>query len=227
MTMGERLKFLRQARGLKQKEVATSLGLTQSSVANYETNFRKPPYDALIKLADFYGVATDFILRGTVPFTQGESKTDIREIPVVRRMSVDERDRRHIFKAISHYEPVLLEPEDKANYFYYPAGENTWMVQGTAHEAKLLVKEHTVLSDGSMILGIWAAEELIVLGRYFEQGDMAVIQPWGIQQRPYILDKEEMEKKLVLVGIVISVEFHLDKETAQEEQSGASFGKVR
>ncbi len=61
-TVGQRLKSLRVSSGLTQAEIAEKLDIGQSTLANYEKDFRFPTIDVLIKLADFYRVPVDFIL---------------------------------------------------------------------------------------------------------------------------------------------------------------------
>ena len=58
----DRLKKLREARGLNQKEVATELGLPTSTYAGYETNKREPDSAALIKIGAYFGVTLDYLL---------------------------------------------------------------------------------------------------------------------------------------------------------------------
>ncbi|MCM3250437.1 MULTISPECIES: helix-turn-helix domain-containing protein [Bacillus] len=62
--LGNRLKELRESRKLTQDKLAEILGISRGTYAHYEINKRKPDYDMLIKLADYYGVTTDFLLRG-------------------------------------------------------------------------------------------------------------------------------------------------------------------
>ncbi|MGX7835834.1 helix-turn-helix domain-containing protein, partial [Campylobacter fetus subsp. venerealis] len=62
--LGDRLKELRESRKLTQDKLAEILGISRGTYAHYEINKRKPDYDMLIKLADYYGVTTDFLLRG-------------------------------------------------------------------------------------------------------------------------------------------------------------------
>ena len=52
MTNGERLKFLREKKGLTQKEVATRLGLEPAAVSKYELDMREPNIEAIKKLAN-------------------------------------------------------------------------------------------------------------------------------------------------------------------------------
>lgn len=47
---------LRKAAGLTQKELAEALGLSQSTIAMYETGERKPLYENHKKIAEFFGL---------------------------------------------------------------------------------------------------------------------------------------------------------------------------
>lgn len=57
-----RLKDLRDDNDLMQKEVAAILGIDQRVYSNYETGKREIPTRFVVRLAEFYGVTTDFIL---------------------------------------------------------------------------------------------------------------------------------------------------------------------
>lgn len=57
-----RMKELRQSKGLRQSDVADILGTSQQSYQRYENETGEPNIAALIKLADFYGVTIDYLL---------------------------------------------------------------------------------------------------------------------------------------------------------------------
>ena len=58
----ERLKELRKEKGLSQAQLAAETGLTQSSIAYWETGKRNPTAQAVIILARYFGVTTDYLL---------------------------------------------------------------------------------------------------------------------------------------------------------------------
>lgn len=58
----ERLTELRKMRHLTQKQVAEGANLTEIAVQNYESGRRKPNYDSLIALADFFDVSLDYLV---------------------------------------------------------------------------------------------------------------------------------------------------------------------
>lgn len=62
MNYANRIKELRCSRGLSQKQLAEGTGLTVTAIQNYEYGTRKPAFDALIALADFFGVSLDYLV---------------------------------------------------------------------------------------------------------------------------------------------------------------------
>lgn len=60
--MSEILRELRASRGLTQSDIAKLLGLTTNAYQSYERGTSEPSCKSLSKLADFYGVTTDYLL---------------------------------------------------------------------------------------------------------------------------------------------------------------------
>ncbi|MGN0402158.1 MAG: helix-turn-helix domain-containing protein [Acetatifactor sp.] len=65
MTTGEILTALRKEKGIGQKELASFLKLSVGTVSNYENNVHSPDLETLCRLADYYGVTTDYLLGRT------------------------------------------------------------------------------------------------------------------------------------------------------------------
>lgn len=60
-----RLKQCREQRGMSQKYVALSLGVSAPTVSMWETGRKKPTLDNIISLADLFGVTVDYLLERT------------------------------------------------------------------------------------------------------------------------------------------------------------------
>lgn len=60
-----RLKELREERGFTQSEVAKAIGGTQSNLAKWEKETVQPSAEFIIKLSNFFGVSTDYLLGRT------------------------------------------------------------------------------------------------------------------------------------------------------------------
>lgn len=60
----ERLTKLRENSGKKRQEVADDICISRASLEYYEKGKRKPDIEVLLKLADYYGVTCDYLLKG-------------------------------------------------------------------------------------------------------------------------------------------------------------------
>ena len=69
MELHERLKQLRKEKKLTQKELANALNIPYRTLLNWELNTRKPSYENMIKMQEFFNVSGAY-LRG---------ETDIKE----------------------------------------------------------------------------------------------------------------------------------------------------
>lgn len=57
-----RIRALREDMDLRQIDVANATGIDQKTLSNYETGKTNPDSYAIIKLADFFGVSSDYLL---------------------------------------------------------------------------------------------------------------------------------------------------------------------
>ena len=59
---GERLILLRKEKGITQSELGEQLGVVKSTISVYEAEHSEPNIETLIKMADYFGVTTDYLL---------------------------------------------------------------------------------------------------------------------------------------------------------------------
>ncbi len=59
---GENLKKLRKGRSMTQSELGSKIGLSKAVISKYETGLGYPSFDVLIRIAQFFGVTTDYLL---------------------------------------------------------------------------------------------------------------------------------------------------------------------
>ena len=50
---------------LSQEQLARLLGVDRSTISSYESDVRQPPLDTLSRIADVFGVSTDYLLGRT------------------------------------------------------------------------------------------------------------------------------------------------------------------
>lgn len=66
--MMKNLRELRKSKNISLKKLGEIIGVSESAVSQYENSKREPDYKTLSKLADYFGVSTDYLLgRETTP----------------------------------------------------------------------------------------------------------------------------------------------------------------
>ena len=60
--VADRIKSLREQRGLTQTELSKQLGITRSSVNAWEMGISVPSTQYIVELAGIFGVSTDYLL---------------------------------------------------------------------------------------------------------------------------------------------------------------------
>lgn len=103
---GEKLLTLRKAKKVSQAEVAEYIGLTVAAYQNYENGRREAGYEVISKLADFYGVTTDYLLGRpnakppADPVEEFADKVQMQEheqIILKKWLALDEKKRQAVF----------------------------------------------------------------------------------------------------------------------------------
>lgn len=63
--LGDVIKALRDEKKIQQRDLASFLEVKPSTVSNWENNSRRPDFEHLKKIADFFDVSIDFLLERT------------------------------------------------------------------------------------------------------------------------------------------------------------------
>lgn len=79
---GNKLKKMRENKGLLQKEVADALKISTSTIGMYEQNRREPDNETLKKISNYFNVSTDYLL-DNIP-----KKSEEEEIEILRQLLV-------------------------------------------------------------------------------------------------------------------------------------------
>ncbi|MGI2329699.1 helix-turn-helix domain-containing protein [Planococcus sp. YIM B11945] len=62
MEVHDRIRKLRDKENLSREDFAKALGVTYDAMSKYETGKRRPDYETLQKIADYFNVSTDYLL---------------------------------------------------------------------------------------------------------------------------------------------------------------------
>lgn len=88
MSIGKRIKQLRDKDNLTMKELAVEIGCAPGQISDWEKDKKQPSAGSIISLSNFFNVSTDWILKGEDPFfnakidtqyQKGESLSELEE----------------------------------------------------------------------------------------------------------------------------------------------------
>lgn len=75
LEIGKRIKRLREARAISQKDAAQQIGIQQSTLSKYERGIQNPRFQELCLMADWFGVSVDYLLcRTEIPSIPTDGK---------------------------------------------------------------------------------------------------------------------------------------------------------
>lgn len=78
------IKAVREKSGKKQQDCADILGVTLRAWQGYEQGIREPKFELLVKIADMFGVTTDYLL-GREPLPNPLAGCEKDEITVIEK----------------------------------------------------------------------------------------------------------------------------------------------
>ena len=87
--LNQRIHELRTARNLSQVKLAEKLGVTKQSVSNWENDNIQPSIEILIKLAEFFGVSTDYLLGLDEKRTLNVTSLSLEEVAHIQQIIDD------------------------------------------------------------------------------------------------------------------------------------------
>lgn len=67
MNIADRIQKLRKAKGISQEQFADVVGVSRQAVSKWESEQSIPDLEKVILMSDYFGVTTDYILKGIEP----------------------------------------------------------------------------------------------------------------------------------------------------------------
>lgn len=155
MRLGNRLKQLRQEKGLTQAQLGAIFNLAESTISLYESNKRTPDYTTLIKLIHFFQVSADYLL--------GSSE---------ERLSTDQQSNSNTFAQDE------IDSSTFYNLFKYPLLDDIkWDSQGIVYEYSQAKELLPSKNNKEMTKCYWIKiKDISLEGENILCGDLALIK---------------------------------------------------
>ena len=119
MRISERLKKIREAKGLSQKQFAETLGTVLTRISEYERDKVKPTTEILTKLTEIHGININWLLTGNGNmFIEEEKKSNTKADEIIEAYEKLPKDKQkyYYFKIIADsLEPITKTEETREN----------------------------------------------------------------------------------------------------------------
>ena len=83
MNISDRIQGLRKAKRISQEELADKVGVSRQAVSKWESEQSVPDLDKVIVMSDYFGVTTDYILKGIEVPDRSAPKTNAKVFVIV------------------------------------------------------------------------------------------------------------------------------------------------
>lgn len=191
-----RLKEIREARGLNMREAARLLKMPYTTYVNYEKGAREPNSETLIQLANFYETTIDYMLCKTDANDYPE-KSNILPFPAMQRVP--------LIGTIACGEPTLAAeniecevdmPEHvKADFALRCKGDS--MINARIYDGDIVyIRQQPTVDDGQIAAVL--IDDEATLKRVHLYPDHIVLEPENPQYRPRSYWEQDMEHVRIL-----------------------------
>lgn len=203
-TYGERIKELRERKGLSQQELANMLDITKAAVSHYERCFRKPSIETLEALCDIFNVSFDYLL-GVENVTprlvdkEGLDRLEAKQVPVVADVAAG--------IPLSTWEDVIgwEEIESKAGDFFALRIKGDSMSPKIQDGDVVVVRSQPDAETGDIVIAKVNGDESCCK-RLIKSADGITLQSLNPDYLPIYLSRTEIETQPVrILGKVIEL----------------------
>ena len=168
----EILKALREERGLSQQELADALGITRSTLGNYEVGLRSPNMEMLEEIADYFNVDMDFLYGKTkIKNKYQESlKSDDSDLP--SNILPIAKKKFPLLGSIACGEPIFADEDFEG---YVEAGANgDSMIGARIHDGDIVFIKQQSLVENGQIATVLIDDEATLKCFYYDRANQII-----------------------------------------------------
>lgn len=191
MTVGERIKSLREQQGMTLEELGSKVGVGKSTVRKWENgmieNMRR---DKIAKLAAALGVTPLYLMgwdNQKAPLPSNVSIPAARPIPILGTIGCGEGP----IGEESYRGMFFVDRTIHADYALYTKGDS--MVDAGIHDGDIaLLTEDYDIEDGKIYGVVFGAAKEAVLKKLYRQGGKVILQSCNQKYAPIVIDDGDM-----------------------------------
>lgn len=190
MSLGDRLKELRNKQDLTQKELAQKIGCSHQSISKYENDENMEKIKVIQNLSEYFAVSTDYLIKGIVSEKLGELTVNEEQF-LSKYRNLTSRDKEIVdyimnrkqenIKPIIKYESIVTD-----DVIYFPLikqkasagiGDETHQLSNDSNRVCFPLNEvpdgvsHAIIIDGYSMEPIFFDGQIVFINAEKECGD--------------------------------------------------------
>lgn len=186
-----KIKLLRNKKGITQEKLAQNLKIARSTLAMYELDKSEPDNATLLQLADFFGVSVDYLL-GHEPTEEerrikeigGFTVPDKYLIPIVGQVVAGKPIESP--ENIEGY--VYIEKKNAQDYFALRVSGDSMINAGIIPGALLIVHKQNTANNGDIVVASIDGESTVK--RYKENAGAVFLMPENSAYNPILITEK-------------------------------------
>ena len=201
-----RLKQLREQKGLSMRQVASSLGMPYTTYVNYEKGAREPNSETLILLADFFETSIDDMLGKSLLPSPTDFDLPLNIIPMPKMNTVP------LIGTIACGDPILaaenIEAEVSmpehvvADFALRCKGDS--MINARIHNGDIVyIRQQPTVENGQIAAVLIGDEATLKRVYYYPDSNKLVLNPENPKYEPFIYIGEEINSVRIL-GLAVA-----------------------
>ncbi len=204
-SLAERLKLLRESKGLSLRKLAEKVNIHFSTLGSYEQGRRNPDIETLKMLAEFYNVSVDYLL-GLVDDPQGHLKGEVelpkmdkqqKMVPLLGKVSAGQ--------GVPAEEDIIgyisLEPGEQADFALKVKGHS---MHPLLYDGDIVFVRKQPIARNGQIAVVRINGEEAVIKKFFRLRDGVKLESENPEYKPIFIKKDKWDAECEVIGVVVS-----------------------
>ncbi len=192
---GNIIKSLREQHNLSQEELGNIVNVSDKTVSSWEINRTEPKMGIVQQLADYFGVTTDYLIKGNLENDDFDNiyKIDKIKLPFLGSVACGEP----IYADENRESYIMVGTDIQADFCLQCKGDS--MINARIHDGDIVfVRKQDIVNNGEIAVVIIDDEATLKRFYYYKEQNMVILRPENNKYQDIVLTGEELEKVRVI-----------------------------
>lgn len=199
--VGEKIKYLRESKGITQQELAKKLGTTRQSISRYESGERTANQDILFELSDIFETPVDNFFPPREDFVT--KVKNILRIPVLGVITCGEPILAE--ENFNGYREEIAENVPSGEVFFLETKGNS-MTPTIPENSFVLIRKQETIENNEIAAVLVNGDSEATLKRVKFQGDTMILMPDNLDGHMPIIVNEDNPARIIGKAVKISID---------------------